>query len=147
MYKKPGYINWHSNNNINHFPYLHHYNRYNGHNSYYHTNYPHSYNYLPINSVKPLNHHNFNNLSGINPYHQHSYYIPPTHFNYQASITNQQQTTPIRPPAYSLMSYFQDKNGQLDLDKMLTTVGKVSTTFQQVSPLFKQLTSLFTKVK
>ncbi|WP_138418981.1 YppG family protein [Aquibacillus sediminis] len=51
-----------------------------------------------------------------------------------------------QPPLWNqkpngVMSYFQDKDGQVDIDKMLNTVGQAAATFQQVSPLVKGLGS------
>lgn len=53
---------------------------------------------------------------------------------------------PIQPPMHSLVSYFHDKDGNLDLNKMLSTVGQLSNTVKQVSPLFKQFGALLGKV-
>ncbi|WP_159462235.1 YppG family protein [Halobacillus sp. Marseille-P3879] len=36
-----------------------------------------------------------------------------------------------------MMTYFQDENGQLDIDKMMNTTGQVVQTIQQVSPMVK----------
>lgn len=44
-------------------------------------------------------------------------------------------------PGKGVISYFQDKDGQLDLDKMLNTVGQMANTYHQVSPIFKGLGS------
>ncbi|GGJ90788.1 hypothetical protein GCM10007063_11790 [Lentibacillus kapialis] len=38
----------------------------------------------------------------------------------------------------TLLYYFQDHNGELDLDKILTTAGQVADTVQQISPMIKQ---------
>ncbi|SFB04364.1 YppG-like protein [Lentibacillus halodurans] len=38
-----------------------------------------------------------------------------------------------------LLYYFQDHNGELDLDKMLSTAGQVANTVQQISPMVKQV--------
>lgn len=53
---------------------------------------------------------------------------------------------PIQPPMNSLISYFHDNEGKLDLNKMLSTVGQVSNTVKQVSPLFKQFSAFLGKV-
>ncbi|MDC3413131.1 YppG family protein [Aquibacillus sp. 3ASR75-11] len=37
------------------------------------------------------------------------------------------------------MNYFHDEDGQLDIDKMLSTFGKVADTVKQVSPMVKGL--------
>lgn len=38
-------------------------------------------------------------------------------------------------------SYFQDKDGQVDLDKMLNTANQVANTYQQFTPIFKGISS------
>nr|CDQ37473.1 hypothetical protein BN993_07024 [Virgibacillus halodenitrificans] len=40
-----------------------------------------------------------------------------------------------------LLNYFQDNEGQMDLDKMLSTVGQLANTYHQVSPIVKQFGS------
>lgn len=42
-----------------------------------------------------------------------------------------------------VMGYFHDDKGQLDVDKMLSTVGHMASTFQQLTPVVKSLGSLF----
>ncbi|ALX49154.1 YppG family protein [Lentibacillus amyloliquefaciens] len=41
-----------------------------------------------------------------------------------------------------LKSYFQDHNGQLDLEKMLSTAGQVANTVKQISPVVKDVSQL-----
>lgn len=41
----------------------------------------------------------------------------------------------------SLAAYFQDENGELDLDKVFATTGRVSNMIKQVSPLVFRLGS------
>ncbi|SDM87185.1 YppG family protein [Sediminibacillus halophilus] len=50
-------------------------------------------------------------------------------------------------PGGGFIHYFQDKNGQMDIDKMLNTVGQMATTFQQVAPLFKGFGSFIKGIK
>lgn len=45
------------------------------------------------------------------------------------------------------LTYFQDKDGQLDLHKMLTTAEQFANTFQQITPLVKQVGSLVKSLK
>ncbi|WP_226038162.1 YppG family protein [Aquibacillus saliphilus] len=47
----------------------------------------------------------------------------------------------LNQPPKNLMSYFQDKNGQVDIDKMLNTVGQMANTYHQVSPIVKGIGS------
>ncbi|GGM34271.1 hypothetical protein GCM10011351_20310 [Paraliobacillus quinghaiensis] len=49
--------------------------------------------------------------------------------------------------AKGFINYFQDKDGQIDLDKMLNTVGQVANTYQQVSPLIKGIGSFMKGIK
>ncbi|PAV30700.1 hypothetical protein CIL05_06255 [Virgibacillus profundi] len=42
----------------------------------------------------------------------------------------------------SFMTKYQDENGQIDLDKMLSTVGQLANTYHQVSPIVKQFGSI-----
>lgn len=41
------------------------------------------------------------------------------------------------------VAYFQDENGQMDFDKMFSTVGQMASTVQQISPLVKGIGSIF----
>jgi len=40
-----------------------------------------------------------------------------------------------------IMNQFQDQSGQIDFNKMLSTVGQLATTVQQVSPILKNVGS------
>lgn len=50
-------------------------------------------------------------------------------------------------PPSGFANYFQDKNGQVDLDKMFSTVGQMANTVQQVSPIFKGIGSFIKGMK
>ncbi|TFJ92071.1 YppG family protein [Lentibacillus salicampi] len=55
-------------------------------------------------------------------------------------------TTFSQPPKPSnLLYYFQDPNGEFDLDKMLTAAGQVADTVQQISPVVKEVGNLFNR--
>lgn len=41
-----------------------------------------------------------------------------------------------------IISQFQNQNGQLDVDKVIGTVGQLANTYHQVAPIFKQFGSL-----
>ncbi|MFD1361998.1 YppG family protein [Lentibacillus salinarum] len=43
------------------------------------------------------------------------------------------------PQPNNLLYQFQDENGGLDIDKMLSTAGQVANTVQQISPMVKQV--------
>ncbi|TXL61690.1 hypothetical protein FHP05_12465 [Cerasibacillus terrae] len=45
-------------------------------------------------------------------------------------------------PANSILNYFNDENGQFNLDKMLSTVGQMANVYHQVSPIVKQFNAL-----
>ncbi|WP_087974521.1 YppG family protein [Oceanobacillus rekensis] len=45
-------------------------------------------------------------------------------------------------PAGGPTSYFNNGNGQIDFDKVLSTVGQLANTYHQVSPIVKQFSSL-----
>lgn len=62
---------------------------------------------------------------------QQSYYYP---------IANQS------PPS-SILNYFHNKKGEVDFDKMLSTVGQVANTVKQISPMVKQFGSIMKNFK
>ena len=41
-----------------------------------------------------------------------------------------------------MVGSFTDNNGQVDFDKVLTSINQVASTYHQVSPIVKQLSSL-----
>ncbi|GAB2555846.1 YppG family protein [Gracilibacillus alcaliphilus] len=49
------------------------------------------------------------------------------------------QTSSSPKPSNSMLQYFQDKNGEMDLDKVFHTVNQLANTYQQVSPLVKNM--------
>lgn len=61
--------------------------------------------------------------------------------NYNYNATSNQSS----PSGF--LNYFQDKNGEVDFDKMLSTVGQVANTFQQISPMVKQFGSIMKTFK
>ncbi|MGP4062732.1 YppG family protein [Halobacillus sp. H74] len=46
-----------------------------------------------------------------------------------------------------VMNYFQDEEGQMDFDKMMSTTGQVMKTFKQVSPLVKGIGTFVKGIK
>ncbi|HLS07806.1 YppG family protein [Lentibacillus sp.] len=54
-------------------------------------------------------------------------------------------TQPPKPK--NLLYYFQDQNGELDLDKMLSTAGQVANTVQKISPVVKQVGDLLNRTE
>ncbi|WP_106494796.1 YppG family protein [Lentibacillus sp. Marseille-P4043] len=68
--------------------------------------------------------------------------------NWHAVMGNQTSHNPYSTPkANGLFTYFQDKNGQVDLDKMFSTVGQFANTVQQISPVVKQVGSIMKNMK
>lgn len=53
---------------------------------------------------------------------------------------NYSQGTPPKQPG-NLLTQFQNAEGQLDVDKMLNTVGQLANTYHQVAPIVKQFSS------
>lgn len=49
---------------------------------------------------------------------------------------------PPQPQSSSILSQFQTPSGDLDINKMLSTVGQLANTVQQVSPVIKQVGSI-----
>lgn len=60
------------------------------------------------------------------------------------SVYNQPHPSlPVNDQSSSnMMSYFQDTNGKVDVNKMLSTVGQLADTVQQVTPVIKQVGSI-----
>ncbi|SHG32331.1 YppG family protein [Ornithinibacillus halophilus] len=52
------------------------------------------------------------------------------------------QQQPYSNYSQGILSQFQDENGQMNLDKMLSTVGQMANTYHQVQPIVKQVSSL-----
>lgn len=44
-------------------------------------------------------------------------------------------------------TFFQDQDGQVDFDKMLSTVGQLASTYHQVSPIVKQFGAIIKSFK
>src|SRR5690625_5041923 len=107
---------------------------------------------------QPQQHHMFysQHLPANHPPYIHNYYpsIPQQHAQpfthmqqpnrppigpYQPNI-NPQQQSPFnqQPMTANIMQQFQDAEGQVDINKMLSTVGQLANTVQQVSPMIKQ---------
>jgi hypothetical protein len=89
-----------------------------------------------------------------NPYQQGMHpYQPPTYTSPMPMTPFQYYQKPMVPNPYDgfetpspsffgkpnnpMLQYFQNKNGEMDLDKVFNTVNQVANTYQQVSPLFK----------
>lgn len=72
------------------------------------------------------------------PKQQQQFYYPPPQSNKPNHQSHQ---------VNNLKAYFQDSNGQVDFDKMFSTVGQLANTVQQVSPVIKQFGSLIKSFK
>lgn len=71
----------------------------------------------------------------------------PLHEEYQIHQTNPQMPLPNQPQPPGLLSQFQDSNGQIDFNKMFSTVGQLANTVQQVSPVIKQFGSFMKNLR
>ncbi|MDX8046319.1 YppG family protein [Gracilibacillus sp. S3-1-1] len=93
------------------------------------------------------------------PYSYEGYpYQPPTYTSPMPITPYQYYQKPVIPNQYdgfdpqavstvnkqhpSFLQYFQDKNGEMDLDKVFHTVNQLANTYQQVSPLVKNVGSI-----
>lgn len=64
--------------------------------------------------------------------------------NYQQNYEGfYDQSNPIHSqPSPSFLTQFQNEDGQMDINKMLSTVGQIVNTVQQVSPVIQQFGSI-----
>lgn len=81
------------------------------------------------------------------PY-QHQVKQPLTPFEYYSKPiqppiwpNDGQQNMPSQPSP-SFLAQYQDANGQMDVEKVLSTVGQFANTVQQISPVIQQVGSL-----
>ncbi|MEC5424688.1 YppG family protein [Virgibacillus sp. C22-A2] len=89
----------------------------------------------PLNKNPDYNQHYTYQNANLNP---HS--VPNQNPN---PFANPNPNPSINPnPSNGLMSYFQSQDGQVDFDKMLSTVGQLANTYHQVSPIVKQFGAL-----
>lgn len=104
---------------------------------FYDEHYPYAYYYPPY----------FDNPYGEAPY------FPPPYINGYPYYYNQQQLQMPFPTTDMLqtnnnqvesrmLQQFLDENGQVDIQKMLQTVGQLADTVQQVSPVIRQVNDL-----
>lgn len=122
-------------------------------NEYYRQTLPH-YQFNPPNPPRPpMYYDNMYNDQGYyynqNPYINQGGYIPPpmnNNMNNAAPPANYNANNPNQSPEDNsttrLMQQFLDQNGQVDVQKMLQTVGQFADTVQQVSPVIRQLNDL-----
>ncbi|SHN31883.1 YppG family protein [Gracilibacillus kekensis] len=90
------------------------------------------------------------------PYPQEMFpYQPPTYTSPLPMTPFQYYKKPVVPNPYEgfqttnpsnfgkqnnpMLHYFQNKNGEMDLDKVFQTVNQLANTYQQVSPLVKNV--------
>ncbi|WP_430788666.1 YppG family protein [Virgibacillus flavescens] len=110
-------------------------------------NYPGPFNHRP---PYPPSHQQWHQ-SAIPPFNPTPYqmYAKPKQPAYWNSFSQPNQMNyPAKPPGQSgLLNYFQNKNGEVDFDKMMSTVGQVANTFQQISPMVKQFGSIMKSIK
>jgi len=75
------------------------------------------------------------NVRYMPAYQQAESYTPNTYLDSTGEETASASTSKV-------MQQFLDENGQVDIQKMLQTVGQFADTVQQVSPVIKQLNDL-----
>ncbi|RDW17162.1 hypothetical protein CWR48_14670 [Oceanobacillus arenosus] len=66
----------------------------------------------------------------------------PLNWANQASTNPNFSQSPNGGQSSNIKSYFQDEKGQVDFDKMLSTVGQLASTYHQVSPIIQQFGSI-----
>ncbi|WP_368654014.1 YppG family protein [Ornithinibacillus sp. 4-3] len=103
----------------------------------------------------PPSPNDFMNHSQV-PYPYHSFFPggyppnqPPIPGQWNAptqAAYNQPNHSPPSNSSPSFMSQFQQASGQIDFNKMLSTVGQLANTVQQVAPMIQQFSALFKRV-
>ncbi|WP_197046659.1 YppG family protein [Oceanobacillus salinisoli] len=85
------------------------------------------------------------NPMGQVPMNENSNQTPYDYFQKPEQPMSWPNNTPFEPNQFqqpqmpsNAMSQFQKENGQLDLDKVLNTVGQLANTYHQVAPIFQQ---------
>jgi len=90
----------------------------------------------------------YQNQGNVNGWYNNGYnqnaYVPQNPFPYSYGYTGytengNPETSSFQAGALpkGVMNYFQNEDGQLDFDKMMSTTGQVVKTVQQVSPIVK----------
>lgn len=88
------------------------------------------YYYYPVNIEKYV----YSQAYMYDPY----LYVPPTYDGY---------TTHHVAPEQRFVQQFLDEHGQVNIEKLLKTIGQLANTIQQVSPVFKQLNELVRNIR
>lgn len=70
------------------------------------------------------------------------YQDPVRPYNWQQMYMDSHNHQPEGQGVHPILQQFQNENGQIDINKMLSTVGQLANTVQQVSPVFKQVGDL-----
>lgn len=85
-----------------------------------------------------------------NVYEQYAKPVQPNaYFNQSYEANNEQgqgqgqvEEQLVAPNGSNFIGYFKDANGQMDFDKIFSTVGQFTHTVKQVTPMFQQVGSL-----
>ncbi|WP_079525616.1 YppG family protein [Halobacillus hunanensis] len=95
------------------------------------------------------NHYNpyANFASSPNPMWNQGMYSYNYPYTYGYGLQGYNEGEPAAATKSSVVSYFQDEEGQLDFDKMMSTTGQVMQTIQQVSPIVKGIGSFVKGMK
>lgn len=120
---------------------------------------PYPYEQANFDDPNQLGHHYYhqsnqqpfhNNLSpyqytsGQTPFEYFEKPRQPTHWpNEMQQYQYPEYNQPIQPFNQSnILAQFKDQNGQVDINKTLSTVGQFANTVQQVTPVIKQISDL-----
>ncbi|MYL46288.1 hypothetical protein GLV94_11605 [Virgibacillus halodenitrificans] len=94
-------------------------------------------------TTAPPNINNASGMSGSTPNMNSASVMPgaTSNINGMPGAPPNMNNAPGMQQGNGLLNYFQDNEGQMDLDKMLSTVGQLANTYHQVSPIVKQFGS------
>lgn len=110
---------------------------YNWQNQQHSTYYPNYYGATPFQSVPNTSQ---NSYTPYQFYQKPLLPVPQQNNSQMPPFSFGKQTNPM-------LSYFQDKNGEMDFDKIFKTVNQLANTYQQVSPLVKNVGSIVKSFK
>ncbi|CDQ21513.1 YppG-like protein [Halobacillus karajensis] len=98
--------------------------------------------YTNQNQGTPLGYNDFNQMYGFqNPY-MNSY-----NYTGYTETGNPNPSFNVGSMSKGVMNYFQNEDGQLDIDKMMSTTGQVVKTVKEVSPIVKGIGSFVKGIK
>lgn len=105
-------------------------------------NRPYSTNTPPLHHAQSLYYPSYNSsyepTTPLTPYEYFAKPAQPMNWLESSAETSSNNQSFASP---GVLGAFTDSNGQLDFDKMLSSIGQVASTYHQVSPIVKQLSS------